>query len=191
MFKVESVDLSCEDGPCHWGSDATISGNYTFVDEVATQTPVVSASIWGINVYNDTVDVCDGGVVSNSNGDYCPSPGTYEYFVETELPGFSWLKSITSWFSIVVSTSFDFGNATVVCDVKVAANGSSSSNYSAMIVGSAAIGSAFVIFRMRNRRSVMTKLEYERENEPPVGHEPSTHFIEMTARSPVVAGAMV
>lgn len=190
-FKVESVSLSCDDGPCSWGNTATISGNYTLGDNVATESPLVSASIWGIKFFNDTVDICDDGTVSNSDGDICPSAGSYEYIVDAELPGFSWLDPWLSWFNMGVSTTFDFGNATVTCELQVASNDSNKS-YSTMIIGSVAIGSALIIFKMKNRRTVLTRREFEMENEPKSDYEPSTHFVEMTTRgSTITGGALV
>jgi hypothetical protein len=192
VFKVESVSLSCNDGPCDWGSSATLSGNYTIGNENITQTPVVSASIWGVNLFNDTVDICDDGKVSNAEGDVCPDAASYEYIVETDIPGFSWLNPLMSWFSIGVSTTFDFGDASVTCELQAKVNESSSS-YSTMLIGSVAIGSALIIFRMKNRRTVITRREFEMENERTAGYEPSTHFVEMTTKGgPIVTGgAMV
>jgi hypothetical protein len=187
VFKVENVSLSCGDDPCTWGADATVSGNYTFGDEVATETPIVHASFWGLTLFNDTVDICDDGTVTNSDGDVCPSIGTYEYYSDTKLPGFSLLSWLTSWFNIVVSTTFDFGNAEVVCKVQVKGNRSSSSS-SAMIVGSVALGSVFVIFRMRTRRIVAaTEVEHETSSD----YEPATHFVEMAPRRSVTEGVYV
>eukprot|EP00557_Chaetoceros_sp_GSL56_P010795 CAMPEP_0176480592 /NCGR_PEP_ID=MMETSP0200_2-20121128/2360_1 /TAXON_ID=947934 /ORGANISM="Chaetoceros sp., Strain GSL56" /LENGTH=183 /DNA_ID=CAMNT_0017876723 /DNA_START=239 /DNA_END=790 /DNA_ORIENTATION=+ len=179
--------MSCEDGPCSWGSSATVSGSYTLGDEIATQTPTVSAYTMGFNFFNDTVDICDGGSVSNSSdGDKCPSAGTYDYIIETELPGYSWLDSWMAWFSISISTTFDFGNAEVTCKVKVKSTQSNNS-YSTMLIGSVAVGSALIIFRMKRRRNVATRSELE--NEPKPDHEPSTHFVEMTTKGePIVTG---
>jgi len=169
-FKVDSASLSC-DSYCTWGSKATIAGNYTIGNTLSTTEPVIAASLWGATFFNGTVDICDGDV-SNDNGDECPDVGTYEFYTTTGLPGSpsSWYNTFSSYLSMTVVTSIDFGDASVQCYIQ--AEGQNMSSYSSMIIGSAVIALGLFTFNRRSRRRAITVEELE-------GASPSTRFVEM------------
>ena len=57
-FSIDYLSITCDDY-CTWGSDGTFTGSYTLGDNVSTDSPVISAKIWGVTAYNETVDICD------------------------------------------------------------------------------------------------------------------------------------
>ncbi len=59
VFKINRLSISCEDEDyCSWGSYGTFTGSYTLGANVATDSPVITAKIWGVSVYNETVRYC-------------------------------------------------------------------------------------------------------------------------------------
>ena len=176
IFTVDSVSVSCDDDDCGWGSDATFYGSYTIGDTLSTDSPIITAKIWGMDLYDDTVDICNGGSVYNDNGDYCPDTGTYDFLATSELP---WYFRFTFWMSSTVYTTFDFGDVVVTCDVKIEAStySSSSSSSTSYIMSASALMITGVVFglRIKKRRRLVTA------NEEGGHEEPATHFVEMTS----------
>lgn len=185
-FKVDKASLSC-DSSCTWGSEATIVGTYTIGNTLSTVEPVITASLWGASLFNDTVDICHGDV-SNDYGDECPDVGTYEFYTTTDLPGSpsSWYKKFSSWLSLKVVTSIDFGDTSVQCNIHV--EGQNMSSYSSMIIGSAVIALGLFSFNRRSRHRAITLEELEG---PEIeGTAPSTGFVKMSGKGFVEEGAM-
>ena len=176
IFSIDSLYMAC-DSYCTWGSDATFTGSYTIGDTLSTDSPIITAKIWGTAAFNDTVDICDNGKVYNDNGEYCPDAGTYAFETTTEVPGSpnSWYSSFASWLSFTVYATFDFGDAVVTCDIKIegqnyAANSSYIMSASALMLAGAVFG-----LRLKKRRRLVTA------NEEGGHEEPATHFVEMTS----------
>jgi hypothetical protein len=172
-FSIDYLAITCEDY-CDWGSDGTFTGSYTIGSTLSTETPVISANIWNVEVYNETIDICDNGNVYNSYGDYCPNTGTYQYVANTELPGSpnSWYSTFSGWLSFFVYITFDFGDAVVQCKVKIEGQSSGSSSSSYMIAGSSVLLAGLAVFRMKRRRTIVLNDE---EAESGSG----TRFVEM------------
>jgi hypothetical protein len=173
-FSIDYLSITCDDY-CTWGSDGTFTGSYTLGDNVSTDSPVISAKIWGVTAYNETVDICDNGNIYNAYGSYCPDAGTYQYVANTELPGSpnSWYTTFSTWVSFIAYTTIDFGDAVVVCQIKIEGQNYDSSSSSYMIAGSTMLFVGFAAFRMKKRRVVATEDEQE-------GNEYATRFVEMT-----------
>ena len=175
-FSIDYVTISCDDY-CTWGSEATFSGSYTIGNSLSTESPVITAKVWGMTSFDDTVDICDNGNVYNDNGDYCPDIGTYGFITSTTVPGSpsSWYATFATWLSFTVYTTFDFGDAVVVCEVNVEGQNYASSSSSYIISGSALMFVGIVAaLRMKNRRRIISTGE---DN----GNESATHFVEMTS----------
>eukprot|EP00551_Chaetoceros_affinis_P014201 CAMPEP_0203693028 /NCGR_PEP_ID=MMETSP0091-20130426/5067_1 /ASSEMBLY_ACC=CAM_ASM_001089 /TAXON_ID=426623 /ORGANISM="Chaetoceros affinis, Strain CCMP159" /LENGTH=210 /DNA_ID=CAMNT_0050564009 /DNA_START=1 /DNA_END=633 /DNA_ORIENTATION=+ len=161
LFNLNYIGITCEDY-CTWGSEGTFTGNYTIGDSgVSTEYPVVSASIWGSNIYNNTADICDNGNVYNDNGSYCPDAGTYQYSRATTLPGnpSSWYSSFLSWLSFTVYMSFDFGDAVTECEISITGKNYGYSSSSCMIVGSTMlfVGVGLLVRKMKCRRRIVSE----------------------------------
>jgi hypothetical protein len=174
-FIIDYLTITCDDY-CTWGSNGTYYGSYTLGDDVSTETPVVTNKIWGLTHFHDTVDICDDGSVVNDNGDQCPGAGTYDYLTEASLPGSpgSWYSFFASWMSFTVHSTIDFGDAVVVCEIKIKGMGYDSSSSSYMTKGSALMVFGFAAaFRMKKRRIIVTEDEQE-------GNGSATRFVEMT-----------
>lgn len=173
IFTVDSGDLSCEDGYCMWGSKGTVSGTYTIGSSLSTTSPVVTASLFGLSFFNHTVDICDGGKVSNDNGSYCPTVGTYEFNTDIDLPGSpnSWYVRFSSWLSLTVAVDVDFGDATVDCYLKI--EGYNPYNYTnaSMVVSSAVLIVGLFAYKRNKHRRVLSKDDFE---------DPKGNFVEMS-----------
>ncbi len=165
-FDLDYLAITCEDqGYCTWGSEGTFTGSYTLGDGVSTSYPIVTASIWGSNVYNDTVDICDNGNMYNDNGNYCPDAGTYQYSTAATLPGnpSSWYSSFSSWVTFTVYASFDFGDTVTECQISISGkNYDYSSSY--MIVGSTMLLVGLYALRMKGRRIIVSEDDDNAEN---------------------------
>ena len=185
-FIIDYLTITCEDY-CTWGSNGTYDGSYTLGEDVATETPIVTNKIWGLTRFNDTVDICDEGSVSNDDGDRCPDAGTYGYETEASLPGSpnSWYSWIASWMTVTVHSTIDFGDAVVVCKIKIKGmkyeqeeEDSSSYSSSYMIAGSSTVmflGFA-AAFNLKKRGIVVAGDGDGREQ---LVDEPATRFVEM------------
>jgi hypothetical protein len=184
VFVIDYLTITCEDY-CTWGSNGTYDGSYTLGEDVSTETPVVTNKIWGLRRFNDTVDICEDGSVYNDDGDRCPEAGTYGYETEAILPGSpnSWYAWIASWMTVTVHSTIDFGDAVVVCKIKIKgmkyAEEEDSSSYSStyMIAGSSMVFLGFAAaFNWKKRRIVVAGDGNGREQ---LVDEPATRFVEM------------
>ncbi len=140
--------------------------------------------IWGLRRFNDTVDICEDGSVYNDDGDRCPEAGTYGYETEASLPGSpnSWYAWIASWMTVTVHSTIDFGDAVVVCKIKIKGmkyEEEDASSYSStyMIAGSSMVFLGFAAaFNWKKRRIVVAGDGNGREQ---LVDEPATRFVEM------------
>ncbi len=153
MFTVVSAGIIC-DNYCTWGSEASLQGTYSIgYYGLDNESPLITASAWGITVFNRTVDICDNGHVSSSSGSTCPASGSYTFSTHARLPNAptnSWVSSFASYISISVVTDIDFGDDFVQCSFVV--SGSTYNNSSAYFISGAILFSGLMAFGMAKRR---------------------------------------
>ena len=178
VFNIDYLSVTCEDY-CTWGSEGNVTGAYTLGNYLPTDFPEVTFTVWGMTGFDETVDICDNRTVSNDNGDYCPTNGTYYYYDNLELPGKpeTWWAIFLSWFTLRATEhlNFDFGEAVIECKVKI--EGGNNGFFSFAFVGSVAVFWVAVVSRRTNRRYIVTDAVKQKES----NEEPQTRFVEMIA----------
>ncbi len=154
MFDIKYASISCYGG-CHYGSDGTFSATFTIGDDISTSSPYVTVKVLNIETYNGTVDICNDGTLSNADGYYCPSPGTYSTHRSTSIPGSkdSLYSKYWPWLVFSVYATFDFdGDAEVECQFKVEGKYTYSSG--SIFSGSALLFIGAYSTRMRRKRRI-------------------------------------
>lgn len=176
VFKVKKASMKCQDEDyCTWGSIGEIRGRFS-IGDISTETPVVTASLYGYNFFNDTVDICDGQVTSRDGGYYCPSPGIYNFYTDITLPenpGYG-LSMFTNMISLTAKATIDFGDAVVYCSATIEGN---SASYSSMIMGSALFAVGLVMWKRKKRSYLISKEDLEGDYEM---NSPTSGFVEMS-----------
>jgi hypothetical protein len=128
------------------------SATFTIGDELSTSSPFVTVKMFNIEAYNNTIDICNNGQVSNDYGYYCPSVGTYSIHTPTTIPGSknSLYAKYCLWLAFSVYVTLDFGDAEVDCRFKVEGRYKSASQ--TIVSGSAIVLVGLFSVRSRKRR---------------------------------------
>ncbi len=156
-FKVVSAGMNC-DNYCTWGSEANFQGTYSIgYYGLENAYPRITASAWGMTVFNGTVDICDNGHVSSSSGSTCPATGSYTFSTHADLPNApSWVSSFASYISVTLVTDIDFGDDYVQCSFAV--SGRNYNNSSAYFISGAILFSGLMAFGIvKRRRRIVTE----------------------------------
>jgi hypothetical protein len=170
MFDINYASISCYGG-CTFGSEGSFSATFTIGDELLTTSPFVTARIFNIEAYNDTIDICNDGQLSNDNGYYCPSVGKYSIHNPTTLPGSkdSLYSKYWPWLAFSAYATFDFGDAEVECQFKVEGRYTNASQ--SIVSGSIILLLGIFSVRVRKRRLVDKAQQESRTS--------SSYFVEM------------
>lgn len=160
IFDINYASISCY-GECTFGSTGTFYATYTIGDELSTTEPFVTVKAFNVEAYNDTVDICNDGTISNKNGYYCPSIGTYSFHTPMTLPGSgdSIYSKLSFWWTMSAYARFDFDDAEVVCQFKIEGRYTRASQN--IFGGSAILLVGF--FTLRTRRRIIVK---EKQSDP-------------------------